>query len=148
MVELPFIDEHVTDVEATADDVWAALLRVLDRMAGRPATAYARLVGSDDVSAAGPRPLAKGSTIPGFHVATARPPVELVLAGRHRFSEYTLTFRVDELATGSSQLRAETRASFPGIAGGVYRLLVIGTRGHVLAVQRMLSSIRSTAERN
>jgi hypothetical protein len=71
---------------------------------------------------------------------------ELALEGEHRFSRYELTFRTDRLAQDRSRLRAETRADFPGPAGRVYRALVIGTRGHVVAVRRMLVATKRHAE--
>ena len=67
------------------------------------------------------------------------------LAGRHRFSSYALTFRLDEIGAHRSRLRAESRATFPGPAGAVYRLLVIGTGGHAVAVGRMLAQVRRRA---
>jgi hypothetical protein len=88
-----------------------------------------------------------GSTLPGFVVARAIPPVTLALEGEHRFSRYALIFRIDRLANGGSRLRAETRAEFPGTRGRLYRALVIGTRGHVLAVRRILRAVRRRAER-
>ena len=81
--------------------------------------------------------------MPGFHVVAAEAPSLLALVGRHRFSTYALTFRVDALDDGRSRLRAETRASFPGLGGRLYRLAVIGSRGHVVAVRRMLAAVRA-----
>jgi hypothetical protein len=95
----------------------------------------------------GARPFAAGSAFPGFHVEVAEPGRELALAGCHRFSDYALTFRFDALDGEETRLRAETRAAFPGFKGSVYRTLVIGTRGHVLATNRMLSAIKRRAER-
>jgi hypothetical protein len=43
-------------------------------------------------------------------------------------------------------VRAETRAAFPGLQGRAYRALVIGTRGHVLAVRRLLRAVKARAE--
>lgn len=84
--------------------------------------------------------------MPGFHVAAARAPEELWLAGGHRFSDYALIFRL-EPSGGGTFLRAETRAEFPGLHGTAYRALVIGTRGHVLATRRILRAVRDRAER-
>ena len=67
--------------------------------------------------------------------------------GRHRFARYELTFRVDPLDDGTCRVRARTSASFPGLRGRAYRALVIGTRGHVLVVRRMLGATRHRAER-
>jgi hypothetical protein len=144
---LPYRDEHTTVVAAGADDVWRSLGDTLDRSFSRPgANRYARLVGCADRTASGPRPLAEGSTFPGFRVATAVPGRELVLVGRHRFSSYALVFRLEPAGPGRSRLTAETRATFPGPAGGLYRLLVLGTGGHAVGVRRLLAAVRRRAE--
>ncbi|HYN96630.1 MAG TPA: hypothetical protein VES42_22535 [Pilimelia sp.] len=140
---LPYVDEHATVIAARADDVWRALGETLDRTFARPGAAgYARLVGCAEHTASGPRPLAAGSTVPGFRVVTALPGRELVLEGSHRFSAYALIFRLEPAGPGRSRLRAETRATFPGLAGGLYRRAVVGTGGHVLVMRRMLAAVR------
>ncbi|MEU7656206.1 hypothetical protein AB0C41_29750 [Micromonospora taraxaci] len=145
---LPHVDEHATVIEAEPEDAWPHLVRVVETTFGRPGTgAYARLVGAADPVASGPRPLAEGSTIPGFRVATAIPGRELTLRGRHRFSAYALVFRLEQTGPGRSRLRAETRAVFPGLAGGLYRQLLLRSGGHVLGVRRMLAAVRRSAER-
>ena len=144
---LPYLDEHATAIAADADDVWPVLVETLDRTFSRASMAsYTRAVGCADCTASGPRPLAEGSTLPGFRVVAAVPASELVLAGRHRFSSYAWIFRLEQVTAGRSRLRAETRAAFPGLAGGVYRLLVIGTGGHVASVRHLLSVIRCRSE--
>lgn len=145
--QLPYLDEHATAVAADVDDVWPVLVETLDRAfsrAGMPS--YARAVACADQTASGPRPLAEGSTIPGFRVVAAVPAAELVLEGRHRFSSYALIFRLEQVTAGRSRLRAESRAAFPGVAGGVYRLLVIGTGGHVASVRHLLSVVKRRSE--
>jgi len=128
IASLPYIDEHATVIAAGADDVWRGLGEALDRAFSSPRTvAYARLVGSADRTASGPRPLAEGSTFPGFRVAAAVPQRELVLEGRHRFSSYAFIFRLEEVGPGRSRLRAESRGTFPGLVGRCYQGLVIGT---------------------
>jgi hypothetical protein len=87
-----------------------------------------------------------GPVFPGFRVVGAVSGREVFLRGSHRFSAYVFVFRLDELAPGRSRLRAETPAVFPGPAGGLYRLLVIGTGGHAVGVRRLLSGIRRRAE--
>jgi hypothetical protein len=145
---LPRVDEHAIVVGAAAPVLWDAMLQVLERSSSRPrATAVARALGCRDTAASGPRPLAAGSAFPGFHVAAADAPRELQLAGSHRFSRYALIFRLGELGSGQVQLCAETRAEFPGPHGAVYRALVIGTGGHVLAVRRLLAAVKRRAER-
>jgi len=140
---LPYVDEHAIEVAADRGTVWAALTTTLDHTGG---STYARLVGCQDSVASGPRPFSEGSTVPGFRVAAANPGEALVLVGRHRFSSYALTFRLAD-ADGSTRLTAETRAEFPGVAGSVYRALVIGSRAHVAMTRRLLSAVRRRAER-
>lgn len=141
------MDEHTQIVAANAHAVWQSIGEVLDRSFSEGRSAgYARLVGCADRTAAGPRPLAGGSAYPGFHVLSADPGRELVLVGRHYFSTYALVFRLDETGPGRTRLRAETRARFPGPIGTLYRLLVIGTRGHALSVRRLLAAVRRHAE--
>ena len=143
----PRVDEHETAVAAAADDVWPVLLDTLDRAFTRAgAASYARAVGAAEHTASGPRPLAVGSTVPGFRVTTAVPATELVLTGRHRFSDYAFVFRLEPIVPGRTRLRAETRADFPGATGGVYRLLVVGTGGHAWAVRRLLATVRRRSE--
>jgi hypothetical protein len=146
---LPYLDEHATDIAAGVDDVWPVLIETLDRAFSRAGMAsYARAVGCDPCTASGPRPLAVGSTMPGFRVVAAIPGSELVLEGRHRFSSYALIFRLEQVSPDRSRLRAESRAAFPGLAGGVYRLIVVGTGGHVVGMRRLLSGIkRRSAQR-
>lgn len=145
---LPHVDEHATEVAADVRTTWEALLRAVEAtVSAGAAPPLARLLGCADTTAAGPRPLATGSALPGFHVIGREPGAELALAGRHRFSDYALIFRLDELDPRRTRLRAETRAAFPGLPGGAYRALVIGTRMHVLATRRILAAARRRAER-
>lgn len=146
---LTHVDEHALVVEAGRDATWAALTRVVEgTVAAGAAPRVARILGCADTAAAGPRPLTEGSALPGFHVAAAHQPAELALAGSHRFSNYALIFRLDELEDGSTRVRAETRAEFPGLKGAVYRGLVIGTRMHVLVTRRILAGVKRNAERS
>jgi hypothetical protein len=146
--DVPFLDEHATSVAAGVDDVWRSLLDTLDKSFSRTGVGtYVRLVGSPDHAASGPRPLAPGSTMPGFRVAAAAPGRELVLEGRHHFSTYALTFRLEPVDAARTELRAESRATFPGAPGRLYRTLVVSTGGHVRAVRSLLATIRRDAER-
>lgn len=144
LASLPYVDEHSVTIEKGRETSWLALLRMLE--SAGPGW-FARLLGCTDTAASGPRPLSEGSAVPGFHVVTAARPVELALAGGHRFSDYALIFRLDELEPGRTRLRAETRAAFPGARGRLYRLMVMGTRAHVLATRRMLAAVERDAER-
>jgi len=146
--DLPWVDEHGIELDATPAVVWPALLRTVERMtAGRGAPAYARAVGCADTEAGGPRPLEVGSTVPGFHVIELLADRLLVLRGAHRFSDYALVFRLEPLGGVRTRLVAETRAEFPGLKGRVYRALVIGTRMHVLIVRRVQHGVARRIER-
>jgi len=143
---LPRIDEHAVLVDAGLDATWAACQRVVDGSFGSVGRT-ARLLGCEDTTASGPRPLATGSTLPGFHVESADPKRMLALAGGHRFSDYALIFRLEGTGDGATTVRAETRARFPGVKGGIYKTLVIRTRGHVLVTRRLLKAMKRRAER-
>ena len=144
--DLPLVDDHCVEVSATPEVVWAALSAALDgAFSGRAAAGYAALVGCTPRSAAGPRPLRSGSSIPGFDVVSATPVSRLVLAGAHRFSTYSLTFAIEPIGTQGARLSAETRAVFPGVAGGAYRAMVIGTGVHRVGVRRLLRGVLGAA---
>jgi hypothetical protein len=143
---LSHIDEHAVVVDAGLDATWAACQRVVDGSFGSVGRT-ARLLGCEDTVASGPRPLAAGSTLPGFHVESTDPGRTLALAGGHRFSHYALIFRLEGTGDGATTIRAETRARFPGVKGGIYKTLVIRTRGHVLVTRRLLKAMKQHAER-
>jgi hypothetical protein len=141
--ELPWIDEHSAVVDGDPERVWDALVGVVGRSFGDARRSRAAAVlGCEDTGVGGPPFPAEGATVPGFHVASSERPRLLALHGRHRFSRYALTFRIEPAGPGGrTRVRAETRAVFPGLAGGLYRAAVIGTRGHVLAVRSMLRGV-------
>jgi len=127
--ELPYVDEHAIRIAAPRELVRSALqhyaaksLRIAE------GNLIARLLGTE------PRA--------GFEVAESAPGESLTLVGRHRFSRYMLVFELTDGAEGATQLHAQTYAEFPGLSGRVYRALVIGTRAHVLATNRILRSVR------
>ena len=68
------------------------------------------------------------------------------LRGAHRFSQYALEFSAHPGGNGTTRLRADTSADFPGVPGTLYRVLVIGTRGHATAVRRLLNAVKHRAE--
>jgi hypothetical protein len=143
--KLPFVDEQTVEVDAAPELAWEAIVAVTrGAFSGRGGGAFASLVGCAQTGIEGP-PGQEGSTIVGFHVETARPPRELGLAGRHRFSEYRLMFLVEALDGERSRVRAVTHARFPGLHGEVYRTLVIRSRIHVLVTRRMLNGIAQRA---
>jgi len=70
----------------------------------------------------------------------------LALSGRHRFSYYELRFELEQYPAGGTRVRATTLAAFPGLKGQLYRMAVIGTRGHRIAIGRLLAVIARRAE--
>jgi len=142
---LPFVDEHAVEVAAAPERVWDALVAWVGRPPRPRSERIAALLGCRERGMNG---LAgeEGSTIVGFRVVRSEAPASLALAGRHRFSDYALTFQIDDLGEGRSRLSATTRAAFPGATGRAYRALVIGTRGHVWAVRSILAAVRRRAE--
>jgi hypothetical protein len=129
MSDLPYIDEHSITVDAPRDLVWTALCRYADASIGVPeGSLLTKLLGAEPAH--------------GFAVSASRPLHHLGLAGRHRFSRYLLTFDLSDLPDGGTRVSARSYGEFPGLPGFVYRTLVIGSRGHVLAVRHMLQGIR------
>jgi hypothetical protein len=130
---LPYVDEHALTVSAPPAQVWSALQEYVDAaLTGPGRHLLPRLLGARPAS--------------GFAVAESVREQRLVLAGQHRFSRYRLVFALGPTDGGATLLRALTYAAFPGPHGRVYRLLVIGSRAHVVATNRMLHDIarRST----
>ncbi len=146
---LPYLDEHTVVIDCGPREAWPILVDAIERAFTSPVGRVgARLLGCADTEGTGPRPLGAGSTVPGFRVREAEPPAALVLVGRHRFSRYALRFRLEPLGPDRARLRAESRAAFPGTAGRLYRLAVVGSGGHVIAVRRLLSTVERRARRS
>lgn len=126
---LPYLDEHTISIAASREVVWSALQRHV---------AASLFLGdrSPLVLLLGTEPRA------GFEVSESSRPDRLILAGRHRFSRYRLAFELGRGPGGTTQLRARSYAAFPRVHGRVYRALVIDTRLHVLATNRILRSVR------
>jgi hypothetical protein len=139
MEQLPYIDEHSHRFDVPVDVVWMALLKVLRREMGASAR-IARILGCDPAQGTAEFAGRPGEAVPGFRVVEAEPGRRLALRGRHRFSNYALTFVLD-----GDRLRAQTHAAFPGVLGYLYRAAVIGSGGHRLMTRRLLRQIaRST----
>lgn len=146
--ELPPIDEHAIDVDAPAEAAWDALFPVLEQtLDNRRARRYA-IRADAAVTVAHGDLRHPGGMLPGFTVIRAIDPVMLALAGRHRYAQYAMVFRIDLLPGQRSRVRLESRAQFLGRKGRLYRAGVIGTRGHVLFVNRMLRAVRRGAEQS
>lgn len=131
-------DVRSAPIPAPAEVVWRAVLTQVEVLGP---DRYVRLIGCRDRRASGPRPLQAGSVIPGFRVTTADAPRRLTLDGVHRFSVYTLTFRLVPDG-GGTRLEAHTDATFPGLLGALYRLLVIDSRFHKVATWSIVARIR------
>jgi len=134
-VDLPYVDEHTRRIDAPADAVWTALLKILRGHLGG-AEGYARLLGCDPAQGTAEFFGRPGDAVPGFRVVEAEPGKRLVLRGRHRFANYALTFLLD-----GEGLRAQTHAEFPGVAGKLYRAAVIGSGGHAIVTRRLLRAV-------
>ncbi len=131
--DLPYVDEHAVTVAVGRDRVWDALQRyVAGSLASGRRHPVARVLGSSPPS--------------GFEVAQAVPGERLGLAGRHRFARYALVFELESAAADTTVVRATTYAAFPGLPGRAYRALVIGTRGHSVATNHILRTVRRHAE--
>ncbi|MEI5585516.1 MULTISPECIES: NUDIX domain-containing protein [unclassified Agromyces] len=135
------IDEHAIEVPIEPDLAWSALERVVEGIGGRR---LASALGCEDTTASGPRPLEAWSSVPGFHVVSVERPERLALAGRHRYADYELVFRLDAVP-GGTRLRAETRADFPGPLGAAYRMMLLRTPLHALATRRVLARVARAA---
>jgi hypothetical protein len=146
MGRLPYIDEQARDIAASPDQAWLGLVEVIGRLWAHLPPGLAVAWGLQPRSRRGhwKTGVDAGDAIPGFAVATCQSPRLLVLEGRHRFSEYELRFELEE-ARGGTTVRAKTFAAFPGLRGAAYRALVIGSRGHRVAVRGMLSRIARSA---
>ena len=148
MSTLPFIDEYDTRVAASAEQVWGALVVTAGRLTPELPGWLVAAWGLDPATRSGGSgaDLAVGDSVAGFRAAAIDPGHALALRGRHRFAEYELRFELEPLSAGDTRLRAQTRASFPGLRGRLYRLLVIGSGGHRIAVRRILARIGARAE--
>mgnify|MGYP003622938723 CR=1 FL=1 len=142
MEQLPYIDEHSQRVDAPVDVLWTALLKVLRREMGGSAP-IARILGCDPAQGTAEFAGRPGEAVPGFRVVEAEPGRRLALRGRHRFSNYALTFVFD-----GDLLCAQTHAEFPGVLGRLYRAVVIGSGAHRLVTRRLLRQVaRATCHR-
>ena len=131
--DLPFVDAHSVEVNASPDAVWVALWSVLRRSFGGSSRSrrFGRVVGVRDTE-----PLV------GFRIDEEERGRRLVLEGEHRFSRYRLAF---ELSDG--RLEATTHAAFPGPHGKLYRALIVPTRLHARIVNRILRASARAAAR-
>jgi uncharacterized protein YndB with AHSA1/START domain len=145
---LPFIDRHSVRVDAAPEEVWEALSSWMHARRGFIGGGVGRLLVRA-LRATEPAEQGAGEAPPalaGFEVRRSEPPHRLVMAGRHRFAVYTITFHLSEPEHAQTELALDSHAAFIGRAGRAYRGLVIGTGAHTLVVRRMLRQIRNRAD--
>ena len=138
MDALPYVDEHSRRIDASTDAIWAGLLTMLRRLDGN--AGLASLLGCEPRRGTPRFDGRTGDAIAGFRVVEAEHGVRLKLRGKHRFSDYALTFSLD-----GDLLSAETYAAFPGLHGRLYRAAVIGSGGHRIATRHMLREVERAA---
>lgn len=125
-----YVDTQRIRLAVDAEATWRAVEWYADGIAAHPRPLLSRALGLQPDT--------------GFEIAERVPQRSVSLAGRHRFSRYVLDFRVVATEAGS-EVAAVTYADFPGPHGLAYQTAIIGSRGHVIAVRRMLHEIRSRA---
>jgi hypothetical protein len=126
---LPYVDEHAQALRVGVKPAFDAVAAVTRALAERRLPRLFVRVWDAET---------------GFAVAELVPPERVVLRGSHRFSTYELAFLVNQTPQGTI-VRARTSATFPRLRGKLYRSLVIGSGGHVLAVRLILRSIARRA---
>ena len=127
-MSLPLLDEHSVTLQARQSVVWQAVKHYAYGLAQSDHVVLSRVLGTEPRS--------------GFEVTEQVEGERLALAGRHRFARYRLVFELAELPSNATKLSALSYAAFPGARGRLYRGLLTGTRGHVLAVRHMLRTIQ------
>jgi hypothetical protein len=145
--DLPYIDEGVRKIDVSPEQVWRALVGMLGSLGRGLPRALVAVWGLEPSRRTGDwrSGPAVGDTIVGFGVVQVQPLRELVLRGGHRFARYELRFEITDADDRSAVLHAHTSAVFPGPDGAIYRALVIGSRGHQLAVGAMLARVARRA---
>ena len=144
---LPFVDAWSVDVDAPPRTVWQALLeRQPPPHAGGWRRLWAIAWAADPAASNGLAAHVLGAERPGFEVREVVPPATYALAGRHRFAQYQLVFRIEGRGPAGSRLTAETFARFPGTAGRLYRALLIDAGLHALVMWTMVRALRRRAE--
>ena len=146
-LQLGRIDEHAVVVNASRANTWRALRQSVEASRhGDARRLGARLLGCENTEGNAVPVDRTGATTVGFYVAAVESERRLELAGAHRWSRYALIYSLEEASDRAVRLQAETRAEFPGLSGRFYRLLVIDSRLHVLAIRSTLRSIKQRAE--
>lgn len=127
-MSLPLLDKHSATLQASQSAVWQTVGQYGFGLAQSDHPLLGRILGTEPRS--------------GFELAETVEGERLELTGRHRFARYRLVFELDAQASNATKLTIFSFAAFPGIRGRLYRGLLLCTRGHVLAVRRMLRTIQ------
>jgi hypothetical protein len=130
--DLPLIDVHEIVIRAPRSVVFAAV--------ERHAATYLRVGRRNPLGA-----VLGAQARSGFAREAGAIDERVVLGGRHRFARYRLTFELDGDLMGPTRLVAKSYGVFPGVHGRMYRAAVIGSRGHVVVMKRILRSIERAA---
>lgn len=126
-MSLPLLDEHSATFEASRSATWQAVGRYARGLASADHVVLSRVLGTEPRS--------------GFEVTEEVEGERLALTGRHRFARYRLVFELSAGTSNATRLSVLSFAAFPGARGRLYRGLLLGTGGHVLAVRHMLRTI-------
>ena len=132
-MSLPLLDKHSATVHASQSVVWQAVRRYACGLAQADHVVLGPVLGTEPRS--------------GFELAEEVEGERLALTGRHRFARYRLVFELDAEPSNATTLSVLSFAVFPGARGRLYRGLLMGTRGHVLAVRHMLRTIQRQVDR-
>jgi len=129
-MSLPLLDKHSATVHASQSVAWRAVRRYACGLAQADHVVLGPILGTEPRS--------------GFELAEEVEGERLALTGRHRFARYRLVFELNAEPSNATTLTLSVLsfAAFPGARGRLYRGLLMGTRGHVLAVRHMLRTIQ------
>jgi hypothetical protein len=127
-MSLPLLDKHNATLPANHSAVWQAVRQYAWGLTQSEHVLLGRVLGTEPKS--------------GFELAEEVEGERLALTGRHRFAHYRLVFELDAETRNATKLSVLSFAAFPGARGRLYRGLLMGTGGHVLAVRHMLRTIQ------
>ena len=130
-MSLPLLDEHSATLQASQSAVWRAVRQYACGLGESDHVVLGRVLGTEPKS--------------GFELAEEVEGERLALTGRHRFARYRLVFELEAETSNVTKLSVLSFATFPGARGRLYRGLLMGTGGHVLAVRHMLRTIQRQA---
>ena len=125
---IPLLDEHSAMLHRSRSTVWPVVRQYARSLAQSDVVVLGRILGTEPRS--------------GFEVEEEVEGERLALCGRHRFARYRLVFELTAQPNDATKLSVQSYAAFRGVLGQLYRALLMGTGGHVLAVRHMLRTIQ------